>query len=51
MQVNNLEFNSRRVLGVLVQYTTDRPPLSAPLSSAELDYPRFLRPKLSTPNL
>ena len=40
---NSLQDNSN--------YITVRPLLSAPLLSAELDYPRFLRPNPSTPNL
>ena len=34
-----------------IYFYTVRPLLSAPLLSAELDYPWFLRPKLNTPNL
>ena len=38
------------VLSLIESRSTVRPLLSAPLLSAELNYPRFLRTNLSTPN-
>ena len=38
------------VLSLIESRSTVRPLLSTPLLSAELDYPRFLRTNLSTPN-
>ena len=50
VQPNGYKYNAY-IVYIIVYSNTVRPLLSTPLLSAELDYPQFLRPNLSTPNL